>query len=379
MAQFSRFPALSVQGPTDIALQGQRLKNMRGASRLREFQLGQAQGTAQRQGQLRGVMGAVGAEAGLGPNAQQALSLDPSQLTALMKIPKAERDRAKEKATMLGNLALGVLTAPPVQRAAMWGQAREAAIAAGAKPQNVPELYGADVEEKLRLWVAKAGKIKTLLDQVPDTPGGYRRTEGGLEFTPGGPADPKVAGRLAEAKRDPNGGVTPAQQANNAEIDQARETLATLALDKTAIKRLTQRFADTGRVNTEFEQLLDRVLRTATQRKVGDDPDFKRVYRQYYGATPPPIPTPPDVLTEFGLDDLSSLGGDDTPAPAPGGAPRRGTPRAGGRFGPRGRGGAKAIPKMSLTEIDDLVSTKGDSLSPAEMKAVQARLAALGK
>ena len=378
MATFNSYPALSVQGPTDIAIQGQRLKNMRGASRLREFKLGQAQSEAQRAGQLRGLMPGLGAEAGLGPNAQQALSLDPSMLATLSGLSKADRERAKETAGTLGGIALSVLTAPPLQRATMWGQAREAAIRAGAKPQNVPEIYGADVEEKLRLWVGQAGKIKTLLDQVPDTPGGYRRTEGGLESIPGGPADPKVAGRLAEAKRGPDGGVTPAQQANNAEIDQARETLATLALDKTAIKRLTQRFADTGRVNTEFEQLLDRVLRTATQRKVGDDPDFKRVYRQYYGAAPPPIPTPPDVLTEFGLDDLSSLGGD-TPAPAPGGAPRRGTPRAGGRFGPRGRGGAKAIPKMSLTEIDDLVSTKGDSLSPAEMKAVQARLTELGK
>ena len=58
MAQFNAFPALSVQGPTDIALQGQRLKNMRGASRLREFKLGQAQSEAQRAGPLRGVMGA---------------------------------------------------------------------------------------------------------------------------------------------------------------------------------------------------------------------------------------------------------------------------------------------------------------------------------
>ena len=33
---------------------------------------------------------------------------------------------------------------------------------------------------------------------------------------------------------------------------------------------------------------------------------------------------------------------------------------------------------MSLTEIDDLVNTKGDNLSPADLKAVEARLADLG-
>ncbi len=388
MAQFNAYPALSVQGPSEIALQGQRLKNMRGQNQLQQFQLRQAQGAVQREGQLRGVMPGVGAEAGLGPSAQEALRIDPSQLTALLQIPKAERDRAKEKATMLGNLALSVLTAPPVQRAGMWGQARETAIANGVNPQNVPEIYDESTEQKLRLWVGQANKLKTLLDQVPNTPSDYRRTEGGLEFIPGGPADPAVAGKLAAAKRGAGGGATPAQQANNAEIDAARQTLDRMGLDKAEILRRTQKATNTGRANPDYDPSLERLLRTATQRKVGADPEFAVIHRRYLGpapqfsdpagrkALPPGVSAEePGILDRVG-DFLFGNGA--TPAPASGAVPRRGPPRAGGRGGPRGRGGAKAIQKMSLTEIDHLVNARGDSLSPAELKAVQARLTELG-
>ena len=42
-----------------------------------------------------------------------------------------------------------------------------------------------------------------------DLPTGFQRTEGGLEFIPGGPADPAQVGALAEAKAS-GGGATPA-------------------------------------------------------------------------------------------------------------------------------------------------------------------------
>ena len=205
MPTFNAYPASQVRAP-DVWGAMQRGAEGAQMNQLRQMKIGQMQADRQRQNQLRGVMGGVGAEAGLGPNAQQALALDPSQLTALMKIPKAKRDQAKEQATALGNLALGVLTAPPIQRVSMWRQARESAIAYGVNPRNIPEAYDQGTEQKLRQWVAQAGQIKTLLDQVPDTPAGYQRTEGGLEFTPGGPADPAQARRLATAKRDPSGG-----------------------------------------------------------------------------------------------------------------------------------------------------------------------------
>ncbi|MCZ6748958.1 MAG: hypothetical protein O7D96_06665 [SAR324 cluster bacterium] len=356
-------------------------------NQLRQMKIGQAQAEQGRLNQLREIMPGVGAEAGLGPNAQKALALDPSQLANLMKIPKAERDRAKEQAITLGNLALSVLTAPLVQRAAIWGQARESAITYGANPQNVPEVYDQGTELKLRQWVAQAGQIKTLLDQVPDTPSGYRQAEGGLEFTPGGPADPAQAKKLAAAKRAGEGAATPAQQANNAEIDAARQALDRMNLDRSEILRRTQKSTNTGRENPDYDPSLERLVRTATQRKVGNDPKFNLFHRRYLGPAPVfsepagPRQLPPGVSAEQPgiLDRIGEFfSGDDTPRPASDDGRRRGTPRGGGRV--RGRSGStkKAIPQMSAAEIKDLVDTKGESLTPAERKAIQARLDALG-
>ncbi len=222
---------------------------------------------------------------------------------------------------------------------------------------------------------------------APTTPTGYQRTEGGLEFTSGGPADPKQVGALATAKRDPDGGVTPAQQANNAEIDAARDTLGQMGLDKAEITRRTQKATNTGRENRDYDPSLERLVRAATQRKVGNDPKFNLIHRRYLGpppeftdpAGPKALPSgvsaeQPDVFDRIG----NFFSGDgDAPAPASGAAPRRGRPR-GGRPGTRGRGGARDITAMSITELDDLMNERGDSLSPADLKAIQARLAELG-
>ena len=305
MPQFNAYPALQARtfDLPAIMRQAEQLKGQRPLNRLREFQLQQAQGEVQRQGQLRGLMPGVGAEPGLGPNAQEALGIDPSMLGELMKIPKAQRDKAKEQAVKLGNLALGVLTAPPVQRAAMWSQAREAAIASGANPQNVPELYDQGVEVKLRNWVAQAGQIKTLLDQVPDVPPGYQRTEGGLEFTPGGPADPAQVGRLAAAKSQGEG-LTVAQKRENAEIQQARAALDREGLSHEDVMRIAKSQRDTGRDNPEYSPFINGRVRQATRRKYGDDPDYAATYGRY--LTPGPEfsdpagmrPLPPGVSTE---------------------------------------------------------------------------------
>ena len=168
MAQFNAYPAMRAEtfDLPEIMRQSQQLRAYRSQNKLQDFKLREAQSEVQRQGQLRGLMPDVGREAGLGASSQKALALDPSMMIQLLKIPKAERDRAKEQATTLGNLALGVLTAPAIQRTAMWRQARESAIANGANPQNVPEAYTQDTEIKLRNWVALAEQTKTLLDQV---------------------------------------------------------------------------------------------------------------------------------------------------------------------------------------------------------------------
>ena len=256
-----------------------------------------------------------------------------------------------------------------------------------------------ELEQKSRLeleGVKQEGR-KTLASEA--TPSGYRRTEeGGLEFIPGGPVDPSQAKLLAEAKRDPDGGVTPAQAANNGEIDAARATLDRMGLDKAEILRRIQKATNTGRENPDYDPSLERLVRTATQRKVGKDLKFNLVHRRYLGpppefsdpagpkALPPGVSAEqPDVFDRIG--DFFS-GGRDTPAPQPGtrqATPAR--PQALDRFPgrapssapqPQASGGAGNIEAMSLSEIDDLINTRGDSLSPAELKAIQARLAALG-
>ena len=185
----------------------------------------------------------------------------------------------------------------------------------------------------------------------------------------------------------PSGGVTPAQQANNAEIDQARATLDRMGLDKAEIMRRTQKATNTGRENADYDPGLERIVRAATQRKVGSDPYFNLFHRRYLGpppeftdpAGPKALPSgvsaeQPDVFDRIG--DFFS-GDDDTPAPASDAGARPSGPR-GGRPGTRGRDGTRDISTMSLTEIDDLVNATGDSLSPADLKAIEARLAELG-
>jgi len=108
----------------------------------------------------------------------------------------------------------------------------------------------------------------------------------------------------ARAKNGGEGKLTPTQRANNIEIDQARESLESLGMDKEEILRLTQKAANSGRSNPDYDQTLEHVLRTATQRKVGDDPEFARIYRTYYGPAPSfsdsaePGQLPPGVSTE---------------------------------------------------------------------------------
>ena len=241
----------------------------------------------------------------------------------------------------------------------------------------------AEIEQK-NAWELK------LAPGASKLPSGYRPTEGGLEFTPGGPADPSQARLLAEAKRDPDGGVTQAQQANNAEIDQARTTLDRMGLDKAEILRRTQKATNTGRENPDYDPGLERIVRAATQRKVGSDPYYNLFHRRYLGPPPEfsepagPKALPPGVSAEEPdvFDRVSDFftGGDDQSDPVSDDGPRRGRgrPGVGGRV--RGRGGStgKPIPQMSVTEIDDLINTRGDSLSPADLRAIEARLEELG-
>jgi hypothetical protein len=378
--------------------QAQQLKSARTQNRLNEMKLQSEMADRSRLNQLRGLMPGVGAEAGLGPKAQKALALDPSQLTNLMKIPKAERDRAKERAKVLSNFGLAILNAPGVQRPSLDAEVRRVAVGYGATPETIPPLGHPSYEAFLTSNIAKAGDVITMLDQAEQAapPSGYRQVEGGLERIPGGPADPVVVGRLAAAKRGPDGGATPAQQANNREIDEARARLREMeqklepgvSLTEEIHRRIGTTDPTTGRRILDFNTFLGRTAWMAMQHKVGQDREQTRWSRVLINppefsesagpkALPSGVSTEEPGLLERGYDYL--FGGDDEPRPASDDGPRRGRPRAGGRARAR-RGGStkKPISQMSASEITDLLGERGEDLTKDERKKIDARLRALG-
>ena len=209
------------------------------------------------------------------------------------------------------------------------------------------------------------------------------------------------------------GDLTLAQQSSNAEIDQARASLDRRGLDKAEIQRRTQKALNTGRSNPEYDDDLGRVVRMATQRKTGNDPDYQRYFRTYLGGLefsepagmrplPPGVSAEEPGLFQRGYGYLFGDGGATSQPNPPGAAGNPLIPQPGdGRGtrptpsayspmstrGPRGHrgppparrtGSVASIPRMTVQDIDDLINQRGDTLSPAELKAVQARLAALG-
>ncbi len=77
----------------------------------------------------------------------------------------------------------------------------------------------------------------------------------------------------AQAKRaEGTGGLTLAQQRDNAEIDSARKTVSGLSADE--IRSRTAKTTDTGRDNPSYDPQLSRAMTLANRRKVGADDSF---------------------------------------------------------------------------------------------------------
>ena len=188
--------------------------------------------------------------------------------------------------------------------------------------------------------------------------------------------------------------LTPAQQANNQEIDEARARLEEMeqklepgvSLADDIHRRISVTDPTTGRLTPDYNSFLGRTAWQAMQRKVGEDRDQGRWSRLLVnppefsdpagakqfpeGYTPPEAPS----LLDRGLDFLG-LGGEEPPL---GQAPATSSPRP-RRGHPRGRSSAQPpVERMSIQEIDDLINARGDSLAPADLRAIEARLAELG-
>ena len=100
--------------------------------------------------------------------------------------------------------------------------------------------------------------------------------------------------------------ITQAQQANNAEIDAARQAI--LGLTRDEIIRRTQPQTATGRENPDYDPYLASTVKRALDRKVGDDPDFARITGQFHnpGSQGPAAPANPQAMSDAQL--LQSLG-----------------------------------------------------------------------
>ena len=130
-------------------------------------------------------------------------------------------------------------------------------------------------------------------------------------------SDPKDAFKSLLAPKDPNK-VTPAQQANNAEIVNARNRLYAVG-DKVrpgesvrdALKRLTVRQSDTGRESPFFDPFIARDASIAMNRMVGDDPDYQK-FLEFLDQRRPKPPTPTKAATPEKsslMDDLTTYFG----------------------------------------------------------------------
>ena len=116
-----------------------------------------------------------------------------------------------------------------------------------------------------------------------------RRIQGGTviqeEFDP-------VSGEFSEIGRGPRfkpagaGGITLTQERDNLEIAAARRELAASGLSREEILKRSQKATDTGFDNPEFDPFINRLVRAATQRKTGPDPEFKQFFSRIFGTSP---------------------------------------------------------------------------------------------
>lgn len=79
-----------------------------------------------------------------------------------------------------------------------------------------------------------------------------------------------------------SGGITTAQQRVNAEVDAARQELNGMSRDD--VLRQAQQLDPRGLPNPEYNPYTASLVRRATSRKTGDDPEFEGVYHSFYSA-----------------------------------------------------------------------------------------------
>lgn len=178
----------------------------------------------------------------------------------------------------------------------------------------------------------------------PVFPGVERRSKPGTDVPFPGDVEAQKA-RLARAGR---GELTRAQQAKNAEIDAARRELAASGLSREEIINRSQKATETGFSNKNFDPFINRLVRTATRRKTGDDPEFEQVHRSIFGTTPSAADEEINQLLQEGAGGAEP-GAAGTPAASPSRAPPLDPQKRGGSLVRGARRPPATLPQVGKT------------------------------
>lgn len=104
------------------------------------------------------------------PEFKTYMALDPEGgkqiIDSVARMDETQRKRATETNERAGNILASIITAPPIQRPALYQQAREMAPELGIDPKNLPEQWD---DNWGRLMLARAGMTDDLL-KMQDRP-----------------------------------------------------------------------------------------------------------------------------------------------------------------------------------------------------------------
>ncbi|MBK9522884.1 MAG: hypothetical protein IPO13_14955 [Rhodocyclaceae bacterium] len=127
-------------------------------------------------------------------------------------------------------------------------------------------IYGRENEAKTNLKQAALDTRLTIAEGKLDTATEIAKAKGDVAL--------KLGGMRQEVKNNPV--LTSTQKLKNMEIDAARKRIEGLSQDD--IKKRTQKFTDSGRENKDYDPQLERRVRIASLRKMGDDPYFDSIF-----------------------------------------------------------------------------------------------------
>lgn len=271
---------------------GQQFRQQRVDDALTRYKLGRLDAQDAADQRLQAALGS-GQFAGLTPQQRQlAATLPPDQRAAFLARVAAQRPEKPSPPTVrdftVGDRVVTRQFDPDK------GQWVDLSTAPRWQPGNGPVSYGPIVKDATTGMFGQRDS-HGLFHFAPNDSGALNY--GPIEQDPAtgrwGQKDSRGQFHFAPGE---SGGVSPAQQANNDEIDAARRYLVDNNLTPDEIKRRTQQQSATGRDNPDYDPNLESTVRTALQHKVGRDDDFSDIQHRLRvgsGAAPSGAPGAP--------------------------------------------------------------------------------------